>query len=196
MENLNAEAIKTALKCCDGTLAGCRECPNYNNRYRCNIEAEALALINSQEQRIKELTEERDGFENLAYTAIETQNRRSDTIEELIEENERLRAEKERITNTYYEAMCEMKNRITCKIVLSDEKLEEIKNDCLERIELDIKEIQADTVRKMQAAIIEYYSKPKYQPTKEHPIKHTQIECLFAVIDQIAKEMLEGDNEN
>ena len=58
MENLNAETVKKALKCCDGTLAGCKECPNYNDRYRCKIEAEALALITSQEQRIKELTEE------------------------------------------------------------------------------------------------------------------------------------------
>jgi hypothetical protein len=62
MENLNAEAVKTALKCCGGTLAGCKECPNYNNRYRCNIEADALTLINSQEQRIKELTEENEGL--------------------------------------------------------------------------------------------------------------------------------------
>lgn len=58
MENLNAEAIKTALKCCDGTLAGCKECPNYNNRHRCKIEADALALITSQEQRIEELETE------------------------------------------------------------------------------------------------------------------------------------------
>lgn len=55
-----------------------------------------------------------------------------------------------------------------------------------------IAEAKADTVSKYKSEIIEYYSKPKYQPTKEHPIKHTQIEHLFAVLDEKAKEMLEN----
>ena len=58
-----------------------------------------------------------------------------------------------------------------------------------------IAEAKADTVRKYKSEIIEYYSKPKYQPTKEHPIKHTQIEHLFAVLDEKAKEMLEEIDE-
>ena len=55
------------------------------------------------------------------------------------------------------------------------------------------KKARADTVREMQERLKEYYSAPTYQPTKEHPIKHTQIEHLFHMINQIAKEMLEGE---
>lgn len=58
---LNREQIVKALECCDGTLAGCKECPNYNNRYRCTIEAEARTLIKSQEKRIAELEEKIEG---------------------------------------------------------------------------------------------------------------------------------------
>ena len=53
-------------------------------------------------------------------------------IKELTEENERLR------------------NRVTATIVLTKKDAERIKKECLERIELDIKAIKADTVRKMQ----------------------------------------------
>lgn len=53
----------------------------------------------------------------------------------------------------------------------------------------------ADTVRKMQSEIKKYYSQPKYLPTPRHPIRHTTIDLLFVVVDQIAKEMLEETNE-
>ena len=85
-------------------------------------------------------------------------------IKELTEENERLRAE----------------NENKCK-------------DCAGCIadKCDCANIEAYAVEKYKSAIIQYYSQPKYQPTKEHPIKHTQIEYLFVVLDQIAKEMEE-----
>lgn len=105
MENLNAEQIKKALERCTSG-AGCVECPrelSYGGCFR-KVMINALTLVKSQEQKIKELTEE----------------------------NERL------------------SNRITCQVVLPDEKIEEIKNDVLARVELDIKAIQADTVRNMQ----------------------------------------------
>jgi uncharacterized small protein (DUF1192 family) len=144
MENLNAEnlineiqSLIKALKDCGGWVKR----GNGEGWFNHEILADALSLINSQEQRIKELTEE----------------------------NERLRAENEN--------KCK-----DCAGCISD------KCDCAN--------IEAYTVEKYKSAIIEYYSKPKYQPTKEHPIKHTQIEYLFAVLDQIAKEMLEGENEN
>ena len=166
------EVIK-ALECCTSE-AGCTGCPHFPSVYGCSrlVMQDALSLI-------KELTEERDGYENLALTAIETQNRMSDTIEQLTEENERLREDKERVTNTYYEAMCEMKNRITCQVVLSDEKLEEIKNECLARVELDIKAIQADTVRKMQSEIEARCIKGGIYPA-----------FVKSTIDQIAEEII------
>ena len=55
---------------------------------------------------------------------------------------------------------------------------------------------KATTVKKMREAIVKYYSQPKYQPTSRSPIKHTMIGHLFTVIDQIAKEILEGDQND
>lgn len=48
------EIIK-ALECCDGTLGGCEECPNYRNRYRCTIKPDALNLIRNQKAKIEAL---------------------------------------------------------------------------------------------------------------------------------------------
>ena len=55
---LNAEQIKKALECCT-TVGGCEKCPYYY-KASCglNLRRKALALINEQEQKIKELTEE------------------------------------------------------------------------------------------------------------------------------------------
>lgn len=104
------------------------------------------------------------------------------TVLKLTEENERLREDKERVTSTYYEAMCELKNRITCQVVLSDEKLEEIKTECLKRIELDIKAIQTDTVREFAERLHEQF---------RESVAYTR-SYIHDDIDQIAKEMTEG----
>lgn len=63
MENLNAEQIKKALERCVGDTADCNNCPYWVDvDVNCfdNVKSDALALINSQEQRIKELTEENE----------------------------------------------------------------------------------------------------------------------------------------
>ena len=94
MENLNAEEVKRALNCCDGTLAGCEECPNYNNRYRCTIEAEALTLITSQEQKIFELEnrlkECENGYDGTLFLDRCKLHDAEEKVRELTEENERL----------------------------------------------------------------------------------------------------------
>jgi hypothetical protein len=67
MKNLNAEQIKKALECCT-IWCGCDDCPFdpkgdcYKGSMECgnDLMKNALALINSQEQRIKELTEENE----------------------------------------------------------------------------------------------------------------------------------------
>jgi hypothetical protein len=62
MENLNAEQIIKALECCN-VINGCKDCP-YSHEGKPNGEcsekasSDVLALIKSQEQKIKELTEE------------------------------------------------------------------------------------------------------------------------------------------
>ena len=65
MGNLNAEQIKKALECCkNGIITDCELCPRYNidaDTTRDCMEGlmrDAFNLIKSQEQRIKELTEE------------------------------------------------------------------------------------------------------------------------------------------
>ena len=59
MENLNAEQIKKALQICWDTT--CSDCEFDNNcEGHWNVLENALSLINSQEQRIKQLTEEID----------------------------------------------------------------------------------------------------------------------------------------
>ncbi len=82
------------MACCDGTLAGCKECPNYNNHYRCKIETDALALIKSQELTIfaleNRLKECENGYEGTL--ALERAK-----VKELTEENERLIAQVNRL---------------------------------------------------------------------------------------------------
>ncbi len=173
MENLNAEQVKKALECCGSKHYSdekyeCKNCP-LNGRsfdegscYDEVLHDNALALIISQEQRIKELAEE-----NKKLTI--NMNAYGLTAKRLGEENERL------------------KNRITCQVVLPDEKLEEIKNECLERFELDIKAIQVDAVRKMQERLHERFGADANRVYSNYNIHR--------YIDQIAKEMLEGEDE-
>ena len=75
MENLNAEQVKKALECCNkGTTEDCAKCPRFDGDRTLSTEdcmeklmRDALALINSQEQRIKELTEENEGLKSQKY---------------------------------------------------------------------------------------------------------------------------------
>lgn len=89
MENLNAEQVKKALECC--ALGDCTPCP-YHQLYvgcRDRMAEDALALINSQEQRIGELAEENEKL-TINMNAFGLAAKR------LGQENERLRAENER----------------------------------------------------------------------------------------------------
>ena len=214
MENLNAEQVKKALEWaiseefCENCL-----CTVYGKSMTIFLN-EVLAIINSQEQRIKELAEKikdltetvevrgkvverlqiltneieednrklteenenlyrtlddkiqeqqrlieaRDGFENLARTAIETQNRMSDTIEELTEENERLRV---------------------------DNKIKSQKRANFFEIVNAFERGRTDGVRKMQERFIaEIEQTPN---ANEHFIN-----AWKSKIDRIAKEMLDG----
>ena len=67
MENLNAEQVKKALGCCINRSCGV-DCPYYDAEIcTLDIMRDALALINSQEQRIKELTEENEKLSAQKY---------------------------------------------------------------------------------------------------------------------------------
>ena len=68
---LNAEQIKKALECCTvGIGTECEKCPYMLTKF-CNdvLKKEVLALINSQEQKIKKLTEENERLRATKYMA-------------------------------------------------------------------------------------------------------------------------------
>jgi hypothetical protein len=84
MENLNAETIKKALECCSDYTNSCRICPYFSKSCTYRLSKDALALINSQEQRIKELEAETKRLESLCVS-------KDIIIGDLSKENERLR---------------------------------------------------------------------------------------------------------
>jgi 7-keto-8-aminopelargonate synthetase-like enzyme len=152
MENLNAEAVKKALECC--TLGDCYPCPygNIGTGCRDKMSEDALALITSQEQRIKELTEENERLTKRILIADEDIKR--------------------------------LRNKVTATIILTDKDAERIKTECLEKIELDVKAIKADTVQEFAERLKALLKTDYINGTREHAL---------SVIDQIAKEMLEGE---
>lgn len=94
---LNSEQIIKALECCDGTLAGCEECPYYDKRYRCPLKQNALSLI-------KQLTEENEKLKKAKYI-FSTVDYCSDDLAKALEENKRLADENERL-NKYLDDHC------------------------------------------------------------------------------------------
>ena len=136
MENLNAEQISRAFNACIAGECIRGRCPLYNCEepvQECisRLAKNALALINSQEQRIKELAEE----------------------------NERL-----------------MREKTALECVVSTAR----------------NQAKADTVRKMQERL-----KAEMRNTAKYSFGSREYSVIGeAFIDQIAKEMLEGENEN
>ena len=219
MENLNAEQVKKALECC--TLGDCTPCPYHQIYVGCRdrMAEDALALINSYEQRIKDLENEVREAKLWADTYKEHHDimdcecsRLEKVNEELSEDNKRLRSEvsvKKKLlckaetrievleeakkqleidnfnANMNLETVAEenerLKNRITCQVILPEEKMEEIKNECLERVELDVKAVQADT--------LEEYRKRVYRKMEKYTIFGR--EYMQRIMREVAKEMLE-----
>lgn len=71
---MEREQIKKALECCianDWNNTKCNECPIYNGGGGCIDELKKITidLINSQEQRIKELAEENERLKATKYMA-------------------------------------------------------------------------------------------------------------------------------
>ena len=95
MENLNAEQVKKALGYCKSPkLTKCDGCPREQEDGHCmyKLNEDALALINSQEQRIKELTEENERLsQSLANSKSILANSKADTVRQM---QERLKAQK------------------------------------------------------------------------------------------------------
>ena len=181
---LNREQIIKALECCEtGRAVSCEKCPMQNIEAADDVVCSEM-LARYAISLIKELTEERDGFENLAHTAIEVQNRMSDTIEELTEEYEsmaqsvneasdlirKLRVEKKELTEEN-ERLNKEVDRLS-QVVLYHDGI----------TEMEVEEAKDDTVRKMQERVKEYFP-------------YDADSGLYVVLDQIAKEIIEGETK-
>lgn len=168
MENLNAEQIIKALECCASPEYRCEECPiDQKKKDDCVcgqfLAQNALALITSQEQRIAELTQANEMLSE-SYDHLEK------TKDELIAERSRLTEENVRL-------------RVVAD--MSDTTLTDALRIVNEFCDSRIKRAKADTVRKMQERL------------KEHldDFYNSGEDALLDVpdlIDQIAKELLEG----
>jgi hypothetical protein len=165
---LNAEQIKKALGYCKSPkLTKCDGCPRENEDGQCmyRLNEDALALITSQEQRIKELTEgkteiweERNRIYNDLQDWKEIAKQYQKQFEDCAEDRARLTEENERLKATKYMAH-------------SDGRLEMIPT---------VESVKADTVKKMQAEIEARCINGGIYPA-----------FVARTIDQIAKEMLE-----
>lgn len=194
---LNAEQIKKALECCTG-YDDCNRCPYWVDvDVNCfdNVKSDALALINSQEQRIGELTEENESLkqamEHEHASFMETFGEYGEKCERLTEENERLstalanydRQTELRIAEEYYtaEAYEELREE--------NERLKAIcgmKECVIENAEAVIARTKADTVQEYREGLHKEFAslgaKDKFNK-----------EFFLTKADQIAKEVTEGE---
>lgn len=119
MENLNSEQIKKALECCASPTQMCKDCPmpeEVKDDCRCmeTISRNALALIKSQEQRIKELTAKVAKWEDECDLRGDMWCKLNEENKRLTEENEawqkQLIITEEKSGKAYYELACEVEN--------------------------------------------------------------------------------------
>ena len=165
---LNAEKIKKALECC--VTDSCFSCPYddvgvYSQCVPTLLE-NALSLINSQEQRIKEITEEYDSIAKSVNEASDVIRKLRFEKKEITEENERYKAKE----NEQFEKWLKL-----------EKATREHHSELFKEAKIAVKE---DTVRKMQERLKERFS------TATRYTKYSGAGVVM-VIDQIAKEMVE-----
>lgn len=181
---LNREEIIKALECCTSgnSVSACMSgCPLYEQEY-CECVNDDTALLKYALALIKELTDELENLKKVKYI-FSTVDYCSDDLADAYEENKRLtedlhdtRTELTRVQekNERLSDLCKMKDDIINKIAINSSEMYKM----LSKIILEVK---IDIVREMQSLI------------KERCIKGGIYPAFVAdVIDQIAKELLEG----
>lgn len=195
---LNAEQIKKALECCiEGECDGC----TYDEQTACKeyLLTDALALIkeliadNEQwrndwernqaqwDRAYEKLEVERDTFRDYAYK-----------MQKYVENIKHKEEEGYEPSAARYAAEMEMWHIVALeKKRLEDENAEQDKAiiNALERMGEIRRETKADTVRKMQNMVAVHFG----TYTDKDTIK---VIDLFKLLNQIAKEMLEGNDDN
>jgi chromosome segregation ATPase len=205
MENLNAEQIKCGLEHCTATGYKCEECPYFykSEGLKSSMEilmTDALALITSQEQRIGELEAEceqwRSDWEKnqkqweISYDKLESENARlTEENEELIQLTKAFEMPVE--TTSLHRQIVELKQehkkeleRIKFDFMVARASLMDMSTKVKELTEKN-ERLRADTVREMHFEIQQRCIKSGIYPA-----------FVARTIDQIAQEMLEGENEN
>lgn len=181
MENLNAEQVKKDLQ---------KIVDNYSGSWaRFDILSNALALINSQEQRIGELEKrlryllqsktiaEYDEVDIHTKEYVKDIHSLDANIKGLTVENERLRAERDAFEINYKDLKYRNKE-LTAFNRRWAKECAELQEEC--------DQIKADTVRKMQERLDKHFCHdPAFLGVEQR--------LIMDVIDQIAKEMLEGE---
>ena len=192
MENLNAEQVKTALGDC---LAGdCEPCA-YRKIFDCRDSMcfDALALINSQEQRIGELEKrlryllqsktiaEYDEVDIRTKEYVKDIHSLDANIKELTEENAEVKANWQKLKDSH-ESACE-----ECRAEfkrLTEENEEYL--DTIASLEIYLENAKANTVREMQERLDKHFCHdPAFLGVEQR--------LIMGAIDQIAKEMLGGE---
>lgn len=179
MENLNAEQIKKALECCTSEITrevNCETCYMLGTRdCMTELKKNALALIKSQEQRIKELTQANEQLSE-SYDHLEK------TKDELLAERSRLTEENAKLTRKL-----EIANlKIECKERILDSYM--LQYGTVADKEVFLKKERADTVRKMSKLV-----KERLDISVEGYSTDEVRETVFDTIDQIAKEIANED---
>lgn len=161
---LNAEQIKKALECC--AKGCCGDCPHFPSSLGCCRKTilDALALINSQEQKIFELENRFKECEN-GYKGTNFLDRCK--LHDAEEKFRKLTEENERVTQHLHKELennrkiCEMldKKVVECESLHASctelaRKMQDnvrAENEELQKSrECDVRKLKADTVRKMQ----------------------------------------------
>lgn len=205
--------IKKALECCASPTQMCKDCPmpeEVKDDCRCmeTISRNALSLI-------KELTEERKDFEIRALreeneaakykdryeTEKQAHEMLSESYDHLEKTKDELLSERARITeeNARLEKLCALRDQdnkdtqdLLYKAEAENDRLMRDKTalECI--VETARNQAKADTVRKMQERLTERLNRNSIFKG----ITMSAGETVYDVIDQIAKELTEGKDEN
>lgn len=150
----------------------CRGAVDNETWWNISDDCEIFAFVSAQVDKIFELENRLKECENGYEGTLRLESCKLHDAEEKVKE---LTAENDRL-----------KNRITVQVVMPDEKMGKIKAESLKRVEQDVKECRADTVKTMQERLKEYLD-DFYNSGEDALLDVTDL------IDQIAKEMLEGE---
>ena len=194
---LNANEIIKALKyCTDG--GRCLDCQydkgNSFTKEGCMAShmRYALALITSQEQKIfdleNRLKECENGYEGTLHLESCKLHDAEEKVKELTQAHDMLSESYDHLEKTKDNLLAER-----ARLTEENERLRELAT--VKEVEKEIvrKETRADTVRKMQERLKEKIHKSVYQYWNEGGGGYYLAEDVDGDIDQIAKEMLEGE---